>query len=300
MINRKIMAKKCGLSYDLLRYYERSLSNILRLKKGSNNQVLFDEKAESIIMEAVSLKKANGYSMKQLFQHFNHTSRLDGEHHSSANKAEECKKWNNKRDDHVEDSSFNTEKTMPTGVSSPAVIPSSGVMSSSGGASPSNFMSSHELVKNIGTTIGEQVATALTVHSKQYEENMVVLANAIKEIGIQNHSIYTTSQNLVTDNNYLRNECNLLSSRLNQIEESIKEQKEQTIGKKFWRWFFGAKKDVDRNLTSSCNMESGHSSSKKQSESFAAYFKRFMKNPVAVDKDAHKDIHSVGCFAKNQ
>ena len=79
LINRREMARKAGISYHLLRHYERNMVNVLELSRGSNKQVLFDEKDQAKVCHAVMLKKEKGYSMKQIFQYFNGSSNIEDE-----------------------------------------------------------------------------------------------------------------------------------------------------------------------------------------------------------------------------
>lgn len=315
------MATKCGLSYDLLRYYEKSLANILSLKKGPNNQVLFDDTAQSIIAEAVELKQSNGYSMKQLFHHFNGTSRLDGKvadkgssgsdkdccdsnkpnHHcytndkdNEINDAVFNKTAGEACDEYATDSHFSFDSSLPVQAEPQTTAISIQQIHSVIRDQVGSAIGSDTFMNALGRNIGNQVATALSSHLQHYDNNLGLMASTMKHISEQNSNISRSNSALSQENLRLQAEYETLASRMNSIEETIHEQRENTVGNRFWRWFFGVKKE-----TAPGNEMGTEETRYSQSESFGNYFRRFLKAPVPVDKNAAKHISSVGHFSRS-
>lgn len=292
MINRKMMAQKCGLSYDLLRYYEKSLANILSLQKGSNNQVLFDDVAQATIVEAVALKKQNGYSMKQLFHHFNDTSRLDGV--VADDDAEPKAKSTTKHQS--TDSSFNKSSEEAGSCGQVMNVTSALTVSqinSLVGDQIVSAVASESFMNALGNSIGNQVAVALSGHLSRYDSSLGLMAEAMKQIGEQNTSISLSNSSLAQENRLLQAQCESLGDRMTSIEKSVEEEKTSTVGKRFWHWFFGMKKNIKPTEQIMAKNDDVHS------ESFGKYFRRFLKDPVVGDKNAAKTISSVGHFSRS-
>ena len=121
----------------------------------------------------------------------------------------------------------------------------------------------------------------------------------MKQISDQSTSISQSNSTLSQENKRLKTECDTLSTRMTSIEETLREQKESTAGKRFWSWFFGMKKDGKQtNISELQQRESHGETGSKVSESFGNYFRRFVKAPVPPDKNAAKTISSVAHFSR--
>lgn len=90
---RKEIAKEAGVSPDLLRHYERSLANFIHPLREAGKPLRYDEVDARLLLEAVRLKTRRGYSMKQVFAHFNGTTgsdELDGDCNASSDRLARC------------------------------------------------------------------------------------------------------------------------------------------------------------------------------------------------------------------
>ena len=257
LLNRKQMAKKVGLSYDLLRHYERNLGNVLSLTRGSNQQVLFDSKAQELVIEAVRLKKERGYSMKQLFQHFNGTSQVDKEE-----TAEEEPQYSVREEPKEDVKASPSPQESCDNLPAPAVGSDMAELTVLVGqfhratcdlAERVSNVCSPDFMNQLATQIQIGVENGLAQRFATVDERMAVLAQAAQQLGMKSEGLEHQNQQLVHRNEALEQVCHQLSQKLNSLETRVHEQENKpTLSERFYRWFFGieekAKQEAEEHM----------------------------------------------------
>ncbi len=245
VLNRRQMAKQVGLTYDLLRHYERNLANVLDLQRGSNNQVLFDKRAQGIVAEAVRLKKEHGYSMKQLFQHFNGSSKV------GSDAEEEFEADFEIREDPAPKDEVSVETPAPASENLPAPASNEDVReltvlvgqfhrATSDLAERVSQVCSPDFVSQLAG----QIETGLAVRFATVDERMAMLAQAAQQLGMKSEGLEQKNHQLAIRNEALEHVCQNLSQKLEQLEERVEAQENTpSLTDRFWRWFFGVKEE---------------------------------------------------------
>lgn len=262
-MTRREMAQEAGLSYDLLRHYERQLANVLPLARGRTGEVLFPPPAQAMVAEAVGLKRDHGYSMKQLVQHFNGSSRVEepvGKPSGSPPPPEADSPIF--AEAATEPDSFVPAPRPADVVLHEQAIPEAVVLEEADGrwaelramvegfrqatdtlSSRLAVVTAPDFAADLTAAVERSVSAAVGGRMDALEEHVGLVAEAVCRLGQHHGTVQARSQALERQNEELHGLCALLAERLARVEADVAavERPRESLGSRFMNWFLGVR-----------------------------------------------------------
>lgn len=262
-LTRREMAHEAGLSYDLLRHYERQLANVLPLVRSRTGEVMFPPPAQAMVHDAVRLKRDHGYSMKQIVQHFNGSSRVE----EPVGRPSGCPPQPEADSPIFADAGAGPPSFVPAPRPAAVVlhepsIPEAAVLDEGdarwselrsmveGFRQATDTLSSRlavvtapDFAANLTAAVERSVSAAVGSRMDALEDHVGLVAEAVCRLGQHHGKVQARSEALERQNEELHGLCALLAERLARVEADVAsaERPPESLGSRFMNWFLGVR-----------------------------------------------------------